>query len=64
MFRYFARFYEKYYVPIYPIALFSYAQPKKEEPSQHQVQFPDFNTLEQISEITNFSVEYLKKLLN
>ena len=46
MFRYFARLYEKYYLPIYPIALFSYEQPKRQEPNTHQVEFTDLKVLE------------------
>lgn len=48
MFRYFSRLYEKYDLPVYPIALFSYNSPKEPEPNLHQVAFPnkvvlDFN---------------------
>ena len=31
MFRYFTRLYEKYDLPVYPIVLFSYAAPLREE---------------------------------
>jgi hypothetical protein len=41
MFCYFARFYEQYGLPVYPIALFSYAAPLREEPSRHRVEFPN-----------------------
>ncbi|BAY25793.1 hypothetical protein NIES2100_56010 [Calothrix sp. NIES-2100] len=41
MYRYFARLYEKYALPVYPIALFSYDSPKKTEPNLHQVAFPN-----------------------
>ncbi|HLO88419.1 MAG TPA: DUF4351 domain-containing protein [Nostocaceae cyanobacterium] len=41
MYRYFARLYEKYALPVYPIALFSYDNPKKAEPNFHQVAFPN-----------------------
>ncbi|RCJ24144.1 flagellar assembly protein H [Nostoc sp. ATCC 43529] len=41
MYRYFARLYEKYALPVYPIALFSYDSPKKLEPNFHQVVFPN-----------------------
>jgi hypothetical protein len=41
MYRYFARLYEKYALPVYPIALFSYDRPKKAEPNFHQVAFPN-----------------------
>ncbi|MCC5608616.1 Rpn family recombination-promoting nuclease/putative transposase [Nostoc sp. CHAB 5834] len=40
MYRYFARLYEKYALPVYPIALFSYDSPKKAETNFHQVAFP------------------------
>ncbi|MEH2211862.1 DUF4351 domain-containing protein [Nostoc sp.] len=41
MYRYFARLYEKYALPVYPIALFSYDSPKKAEKNFHQVAFPN-----------------------
>lgn len=41
MYRYFARLYEKYALPVYPIALFSYDSPKKAETNLHQVAFPN-----------------------
>ncbi|MBD2488934.1 DUF4351 domain-containing protein [Aulosira sp. FACHB-615] len=41
MYRYFARLYEKYGLPVYPIALFSYDRPKKVEQDFHQVAFPN-----------------------
>ncbi|KJH71098.1 DUF4351 domain-containing protein [Aliterella atlantica] len=48
MFKYFSRLYEKFDLPIYPIAIFSYKYPKTIETSHHQVAFPnkvvlDFN---------------------
>lgn len=46
MFRYFARLYEKYDLPIYPIVLFSYEQPRQPAPSQFEVAFPDLRVLE------------------
>src|SRR5215213_6870902 len=46
MFRYFARLYEKYRLPVYPIALFSYAAPVRDEPDKHSVVFPDLVVLE------------------
>ncbi len=46
MFRYFARLYEKYDLPIYPIVLFSYEQPRQPAPSQFGVAFPDLRVLE------------------
>jgi hypothetical protein len=42
MFTYFARFHEKYKVPVYPIAVFSYDAPAREEPSSYAVAFPGF----------------------
>ena len=45
MFRYFARLYEKFALPGYPIALFSYDIPQRPEPNFHQVSFPDFEVL-------------------
>ncbi|MFW6316100.1 MAG: Rpn family recombination-promoting nuclease/putative transposase [Cyanobacteriota bacterium] len=57
MFRYFARLYEKYYLPIYPIALFSYDKPKREEPNSHQMEFPDYKVLE-----FNYRVVQLNRL--
>jgi hypothetical protein len=45
MFRYFARLYEKYNLPVYPIALFSYVEPLREEPTAHEVAFPDLSVL-------------------
>ncbi|MEH2094454.1 DUF4351 domain-containing protein [Nostoc sp.] len=41
MYRYFARLHEKYALPVYPIALFSYDSPKKAETNFHQVAFPN-----------------------
>ncbi|BAW96226.1 hypothetical protein NIES970_11500 [[Synechococcus] sp. NIES-970] len=40
MFLYFARLYEKYRLPIYPIALFSYRSPQRPEPEIFLVAFP------------------------
>ena len=37
MFFYFARFHEKYGLPVYPIALFSYDAPARPEPSEYRV---------------------------
>jgi hypothetical protein len=41
MFRYFARLYEKYALPVYPVALFSYDAPSTPQPTFHRVEFPD-----------------------
>lgn len=46
MFRYFARLYEKYGLPVYPVAIFSYQTPKREEPSSHRVEFSDLRVME------------------
>jgi predicted transposase YdaD len=46
MFRYFSLFYDKYDLPIYPVAIFSYDTPKREEPSNHKVEFPDMVILD------------------
>ncbi|HLP88571.1 MAG TPA: DUF4351 domain-containing protein [Nostocaceae cyanobacterium] len=40
MFRYFARLYEKFDLPIYPVVIFSYDSPKLPEKNYHQVAFP------------------------
>ncbi len=42
MFRYFARLYEKYNLPVYPVVIFSYDTPLRPEPKQHVVAFPGF----------------------
>ncbi|MGI0487058.1 DUF4351 domain-containing protein [Pantanalinema rosaneae CENA516] len=41
MFRYFARLYEKYDLPIYPIALLSFDSPKTLQNNTHQIKFPN-----------------------
>jgi hypothetical protein len=46
MFFYFARLYQKYLQPIYPIVVFSFDEPYREEPKQHKVEFPDLKVLE------------------
>jgi hypothetical protein len=46
MFRYFARLHEKYNLPVYPVALFSYDAPQRPEPNQYQVAFPDTTVLQ------------------
>jgi predicted transposase YdaD len=46
MFRYFARLSEKYDLPIYPVVVFSYDQPKVAAASQFRVEFPEFRVLE------------------
>lgn len=57
MFYYFARLYEKYALPVYPIVLFSYDVPQRIEPNSHQVIFPDKTILE-----FNYSVIQLNRL--
>src|SRR3712207_3527496 len=46
MFRYFARLHEKFDLPVYPIALFSYDAPERDEPDRYQVRFPDVMVLD------------------
>ena len=46
MFTYFARLHEEYDLPIYPIALFSYSTPKKPEPNEYRIEFPDLAVLQ------------------
>lgn len=45
MFRYFARLQEKFSLPVYPIALFSFDAPQRPEPDQYGVSFPDLDVL-------------------
>ena len=46
MFRYFARLSEKYDLPIYPVVVFSYDQPKLAAANQFRVEFPEWRVLE------------------
>ena len=46
MFRYFALLHLKFDLPVYPIVIFSYDQPRNEQPDTYQVQFPDRVVLE------------------
>ena len=46
MFKYFARLYEKYNLPIYPVVIFSFDEPKRPEPKNRSVTFPDLNVLD------------------
>ena len=46
MFHYFARLDAKYRLPIYPVVIFSYDEPKRPEKSQYQVTFPNQKILE------------------
>jgi len=57
MFCYFARLYEKYGVPVYPIVLFSYDKPRNAEPTSHRIIFPDTAVLE-----FNYQVVQLNRL--
>ncbi len=45
LFRYFARLHEKFALPIYPVALFSFDSPKSNYPSVYEVSFPDLEVL-------------------
>jgi hypothetical protein len=45
MFTYFARLHEKFGLPVYPVAVFSYDRPKRAEPDQYVVEFPDLEVL-------------------
>lgn len=46
MFKYFARLHEKYDLPIYPVVIFSFDEPKRPEPQSYLVTFPDLKVLE------------------
>lgn len=46
MFKYFARLYEKYDLPIYPVVIFSFDEPKRAESTNHSVTFADLNVLD------------------
>jgi predicted transposase YdaD len=45
IFKYFARLHEKYDLPIYPVVIFSFDEPKRSEPNNYQVTFPSLNVL-------------------
>ena len=45
MFFYFARLYERYQLPVYPVVVFSYDRPLRAEPNFHRVKFPDKQVL-------------------
>ncbi len=45
MFKYFARLDEKYGLPIYPIAVFTFDKPLRPEPNRYRVDFPGFRVL-------------------
>ena len=57
MFSYFARFHEKFVLPVYPIVVFSYDRPQKEASKQYEVSFPDLKVLE-----FNYQVIQLNRL--
>ena len=57
MFFYFARLTEKFALPVFPIALFSYDKPQTEEKSQYMVDFPHRKVVE-----FNFAVIQLNRL--
>lgn len=57
LFRYFARLYEKHGLPVYPVVVFSYDAPRREEPESHRVEFPDKTVLE-----FNYAVIQLNRL--
>ena len=57
MFRYFARLSEKFGLPVYPIAIFSYDSPKLPQPNIYRVEFPDKVVLE-----FNYGVIQLNRL--
>jgi predicted transposase/invertase (TIGR01784 family) len=46
MFFYFARLHQKYLQRIYPIVLFSFDEPYREEPNRYSVAFDDFQVME------------------
>ncbi len=57
MFRYFARLFEKFAIPVYPIVIFSYDAPRRPEPNIYRVEFPDKVVLE-----FNYAVVQLNRL--
>lgn len=46
MFKYFARLHEKYDLPIYPVVIFSFDEPKRAESQNYRVTFGDLKVLE------------------
>ncbi|YAF94399.1 MAG: Rpn family recombination-promoting nuclease/putative transposase [Nodularia sp. CChRGM 3473] len=46
IFKYFARLHEKYDLPIYPVVIFSFDEPKRPEPNNYRVSFSDLNVLD------------------
>jgi Domain of unknown function (DUF4351)/Putative transposase, YhgA-like len=57
MFTYFARLFEKYGLPVYPIVIFSYDTPRKPQTDTYRVTFPDKTVLE-----FNYGVVQLNQL--
>jgi predicted transposase YdaD len=57
IFFYFSRLYQKYLRPIYPIVMFSFDQPYRAEPHQHQVEVANLKVLE-----FNFTAIQLNRL--
>jgi hypothetical protein len=57
IFFYFARLYQKYLQPVYPIVVFSFDEPYREESHQHRVEFPSLKVLE-----FNFAAIQLNRL--
>ncbi|MCL6751435.1 DUF4351 domain-containing protein [Nostoc sp. CCCryo 231-06] len=57
MFRYFARLFEKYALPVYPIVVFSYDAPRTPQKNIYRMEFPDKNVLE-----FNYGVVQLNQL--
>jgi predicted transposase/invertase (TIGR01784 family) len=45
MFKYFARLYEKYDLPIYPVVIFSFDEPLRPEPKIHSITFHNLDVL-------------------
>ncbi len=45
IFKYFARLHEKYDLPIYPVVIFSFDEPKRVERNNYQVTFPSLDVL-------------------
>ncbi len=46
MFRYMARLFEKFRLPVYPVALLSFDRPVRPEPDRFEIAFPDMTVLD------------------
>jgi hypothetical protein len=57
MFAYFARLFEKFGLPVYPVVIFSFDKPMRPEPSRFEVAFPNKRVLE-----FNYTVIQLNRL--